>query len=101
MQHFMLRLIPIRPTFAYDISDSEREVMERHAAYCRGLIEKGAGFLFGPVFDPAGVFGLGVLKASDESEARTLTANDPAVIAGLGHYEIVPMGDPIAPDRAT
>jgi uncharacterized protein YciI len=91
MAQFLLRLIPIRPTFAFDMSEAEKETMQRHAAYCEELIDRGVGFLFGPVLDPKRVWGLGIIEAADEAEARALGEKDPAVIAGLGHYEVAPM----------
>jgi uncharacterized protein len=91
MPHFFLRLIPPRPTFATDMTPGEREVMAAHAAYLSGLIDKGIGVAFGPVFDPAGAWGMGIVEAADEAAARALTDKDPVVIAGIGRYEIAPM----------
>jgi uncharacterized protein YciI len=91
MPHFFLKLIPPRPTFAADMTPAERHAMEAHAAYLGELIEKGIGVAFGPVFDPRGVFGLGIVEAADENEARVLTERDPVVVAGVAHYEISPM----------
>jgi len=65
--------------------------MGRHAEYLTTLLKDGSGVAFGPVFDPAGVFGLGIIEAADESEARALTDADPVVVAGIGRYEIFPM----------
>lgn len=91
MPHFFLRLIPIRPTFAHDMSEAERATMSRHADYVHGLVKAGVGFAFGPVFDPSGVWGMGIVEAADESEARSIVGKDPAVIGGVGHYEVMPM----------
>ena len=91
MPHFLLRLVPSRPTFPGDMTEAERETMERHAAYCQDLIETGVGLMFGPVFDPAGAWGLGIVEAVDEEEAKSLGENDPAVIAGIGRYRVAPM----------
>jgi uncharacterized protein YciI len=91
MAHFFLRLIPPRPTFAVDMDPTEAEVMKAHAAYLTGLAEKGIGFAFGPVFEADGVWGLGIIEAADEAEARALTDKDPVVTAGIGRYEICPM----------
>ena len=91
MPQFFLRLVPPRPTFAKDMTPEEAAIMERHAAYLSGLVDKGRGIAFGPVFDPAGAWGLGILEATDEAEARALTDADPVVVAGIARYEIVPM----------
>ena len=91
MPHFFLKLVPPRPTFAVDLNDAERAIMERHAEYLATLLQNGTGTAFGPVFDPAGVFGMGIIKAADKSAARAITDKDPAVVEGVGHYEIFPM----------
>jgi uncharacterized protein YciI len=46
---------------------------------------------FGPVFDPSGAWGLGIIEAADETQARALADDDPVVIAGIGRYDITPM----------
>jgi uncharacterized protein YciI len=91
MPHFFLRLVPPRPTFANDMSPAEAEAMQAHADYLKSLTEKGSGVAFGPVFDPAGVWGLGIVEAADEAEARAVTDKDPIVVAGVGRYDIIPM----------
>jgi len=91
MPHFFLKLIPPRPTFVTDMTEPERAAMGRHAEYLRSLLANGTGVAFGPVFDPGGVFGMGIVEAADEAAARTLTDQDPAVQAGVGRYEIYPM----------
>jgi uncharacterized protein YciI len=91
MPHFFLKLIPPRPDFPTSMSEAERETMGRHADYLASLLKQGVGTAFGPVFDPAGVFGMGIVEAVDEAAARALTDKDPAVIGGVGRYEIFPM----------
>ena len=91
MPHFFLRLIPPRPTFATDMTATEREVMGAHAAYLSSLVDKEIGIAFGPVFDPEGAWGLGIVEAANEAEARALTEKDPVVIAGIARYEVLPM----------
>jgi len=91
MPHFFLKLIPPRPSFAIDLSDVEKAAMGRHAEYLATLLKDGSGVAFGPVFDPNGVFGMGIVEAADEAAARAVTDKDPAVLAGVGRYEIYPM----------
>jgi uncharacterized protein YciI len=88
-QHFFVKLIPHRSTFAQDMTADEREVMIRHGAYWTGLMHKGVVPVFGPVMDPAGAYGIGILEADDEAALRSLLENDPAV--GLNRYEVHPM----------
>jgi uncharacterized protein YciI len=87
-KHFVVRLIPPRPTFAGDMTDEERAIMAAHGAYWRDLMSRDIAFLFGPVLDPAGVWGLGVLEARDQDEAREIAVEDPAIKSGLNRAEI-------------
>jgi uncharacterized protein YciI len=73
------------------MTEPERAAMGKHADYLRGLLANGTGVAFGPVFDPTGVFGMGIVEAADETAVRALTDKDPAVLAGVGRYEIYPM----------
>ncbi|WP_246461160.1 YciI family protein [Mesorhizobium sangaii] len=53
---------------------------------------EGGVILFGPVADPAGPWGLGIVCADDEAAVGALTEADPTVRSGLGfRYEILPM----------
>ncbi|HEY4373746.1 MAG TPA: SRPBCC domain-containing protein [Burkholderiales bacterium] len=91
-RYFVARLLPPRPSFALDMNEEERAMMGRHAAYLRERMDAGEVLLFGPVADPQGPWGLGILRARDENEARALTEQDPAILAGRGlRYELLPM----------
>jgi hypothetical protein len=54
MSAFVFRLEAPRPTFALDMTDEEREIMARHAAYWQPLIDSGQMVVFGPVLDGSG-----------------------------------------------
>ena len=88
MTTFVFRLIAPRPTFALDMSDEEREVMARHAAYWQPLIDSGRMVVFGPVLDSTGSWGLGVVEADDEDELRTFAAGDPVVTTGTASIDM-------------
>jgi uncharacterized protein YciI len=90
-QHFLYRLIPPRPTFDKDMNDEEAATMGEHVAYWQALVERGTAIVFGPVGDPAGVWGLAVLEVASEEEMRTIAGGDPAVTAGVATFEIHPM----------
>ncbi len=52
------------------------------------LSERGVAIVFGPVADPSGGYGIGVIEAKDEAEMLALQADDPAIKTGIGHrYE--------------
>ncbi|HEY2581394.1 MAG TPA: YciI family protein [Mucilaginibacter sp.] len=88
-KHFALKLLPNRPSFAQDMTPEERAIMQQHVVYWRALMDKGKVIVFGPVIDPKGVYGLGVIVADDEEEVRTFIANDPA--SQINTYEYYPM----------
>ena len=88
MTTFVFRLKAPRPTFAVDMSDEEREIMGRHAAYWRPYIDSGQMVVFGPVLDETGSWGLGVIDADDEDELRAFASRDPAVTSGTADLEI-------------
>jgi uncharacterized protein YciI len=88
MATFVFRLLAPRPTFALDMTDAEREIMGRHAAHWRPLVEAGRMVVFGPVLDSSGSWGLGVVEAEDEEEIRVFAASDPAVTSGTARVEV-------------
>ena len=88
MGTFVFRLIAPRPNFALDMTDEERDVMERHAAHWQALVDSGRMVIFGPVLDTTGSWGLGVVEADDEDELRAFAAEDPAVTSGTARVEL-------------
>ena len=100
MNTFILRLIAPRPNFAVDMTDAERDVMGRHAAYWQPFIDSGHMVVFGPVLDGTRSWGLGVVEAEDEDELRVFAADDPAVTSGTAELEIGRMlGGFVRPSR--
>ena len=75
------------------MTDEERTVMERHAAYWQSFIGSGQMVIFGPVVDGTGSWGLGVIEADDEDELRAFAAGDPAVTSGTARIELGKMLD--------
>src|SRR3954468_21104993 len=88
MATFVFRLKAPLSTFALDMTDEEREIMARHAAYWQPFIDSGQMVVFGPVLDTTGSWGLGVIEAEDEEEMRAFAAGDPAVVSGIAGMEI-------------
>jgi hypothetical protein len=70
----VFRLQAPRPTFAFDMTDEERETMGRHAAHWQPLIDSGQMVVCAPVSDGTGSWGLGVVEAEDEEELRAFAA---------------------------
>lgn len=91
-QFYLCRLLPPRPSFATDMTDAEREVMQAHVAYWTEQLTKGIAVVFGPVADPKGPWGLGIIRVNSEEAMRRMTEADPAILAGIGlRYEVLPM----------
>lgn len=70
------------------MTDEERDIMARHAAYWQPWVESGQMVIFGPVLDSSGSWGLGVVEADDEEEVRAFAAGDPVVMTGTGTIEV-------------
>jgi uncharacterized protein len=81
---FLYKLTPPRKTFPQDITPSEAKLMQDHAAYWRGLLGQERIIVFGPVADPGGTYGIAVILATNEAEARELVTNDPIIKANIG-----------------
>ena len=89
---FFCRLNGPRPTFQVDMTEEERDVMRRHAAYWEKLLSQGVAVVFGPVADPKGGWGAGVLRAASERALEELCAADPAILSKRGFsYDVLPM----------
>ena len=88
MSTFVFRVKAPRPTFALDMTDEEREIMGRHAAYWQPFIDSGQMVIFGPVLDSTGSWGLGVIEAENEDELRAFAAGDPVVTTGTAKIEL-------------
>ena len=92
VQAFLCRLVPPRPTFMLDMTADERAVMQAHAEYWRGKLAEGVVIAFGPVADPSGGWGLGLVEVRDEGELKAFQAGDPAIGSGRGfRYESLPI----------
>jgi len=96
--HFLVRLLPPRPSFPEDMTASETDIMQRHVAYWTGLMQKGVVLLFGPVADPQGAWGVGIVRVGDLAEAEGLREGDPALQANIGfRCELLPMPRVVTP----
>lgn len=96
--YFLCKLIPPRASFAQDMTPEERSAMEEHVQYWTARMVEGIALVFGPVLDPAGPWGLGVVRVPDQAGLRRLQEEDPAIRAGIGlRYEAIPMARVIAP----
>jgi uncharacterized protein len=92
MMGFVFRLVPPRPSFASDMSAEERATMMDHVGYWSALNAQGRVLAFGPVNDPHGGYGIGVVLAENLADAESIRDADPAVRSAHGFRgEIAPM----------
>jgi hypothetical protein len=86
---YFLKLNPPRPTFVMDMNEEEKGIMQAHIGYWSDLLSKGVAIVYGPVFDPIGAYGVGVVTVDSEEELALLIESDPA--NGLNRYDFFPM----------
>ena len=99
MAGFVFRLIPPRPDFVSDMSADERVTMTEHVACWSQLTREGRVLAFGPVNDPSGPYGIGIVVADDPEAAEALRHGDPAARSSPGfRTEIAPMLQLVTPD---
>lgn len=77
-----------KENFAENMTDEEAEIMGVHFNYLREQMEKGKLILAGP--ETSGKFGICILNALSEDEAREIMMNDPAVKSGIVKPELFP-----------
>jgi uncharacterized protein len=85
---FLFRLIPPRADFAQTMTDDEQKTMADHMTYWQQLMADGKVLVYGPVADPEGVWGMGVLRAADRAEVLAIGERDPSVVAGVNTFEV-------------
>ena len=89
IQHYFLKLNPPRKSFMMDMTEEERQIMQRHVSYWAPYVQDGTVIVLGPVMDPAGGYGVAVIGVENEERLMELIRHDPA--NGLSHYEWHPM----------
>jgi uncharacterized protein YciI len=82
----------LRPAFDRALIASatpdQREILDRHGAYLERLHNEGRVLFAGRCWD--GPFGIVVLEAADEAEAREVVEHDPSVRLGIQTAELYP-----------
>ena len=92
MATFFCKLIAPRATFAFDMTDEERSLMEGHRIYWTRAVDDGRVVAFGMVGDPAAPFGIGIVEVEDEPAAQRFTNGDPVILANRGfRWDVLPM----------
>ncbi len=80
-QYFYAIIKPYRQDFI--INPKEEQIMSDHFLYLKSLLEQQKLYLAGPTLIPEDPFGLIILEAETEEDARNLLENDPSVKAGI------------------
>ena len=88
MSLFLFRLQPPRADFAQTMTAEEQQAMAAHKDYWQQLMADGRVLVYGPVADPEGVWGMGVLRAADRAEVLAIGEADPSVVAGVNTFEV-------------
>lgn len=88
-KYYTLYLRPCRPDFAFTMTEDERAVMTQHVAYWKEKMALGKVIVFGPVFDPKGPYGIGIVQVESEEELAGFIDGDPA--STINNYEFFPM----------
>jgi uncharacterized protein YciI len=70
------------------MSDSERAIMNRHAAHWRPYLDRGDMVVFGPVLTDDDSYGLAVVETNDEQALHEFAAQDPVVTTGTAAFEL-------------
>lgn len=97
-KYFALKLIPNRPDFVQTMTGEEREIMQQHVTYWKEYLDKGVMLIQGPVLDPKGAYGLGIVAVDSEEDVSRLIAHDPAT--KINTYEYYPMLAVVAPTKS-
>ena len=88
---FLYKLYPPRPTFHLDQTEEEGKVMQEHMKYWAALTAQKTSIVYGPVFDPNGVYSMAVIEVANNEDVLEVANQDPAVSSGVCSYEIIPM----------
>src|ERR1700753_868722 len=88
MPTFVLRLIAPRARFAETLTDSEREIMGRHAAHWEPYLQRGDMVVFGPVLTDDDSYGLAVVEADDAQALRGSAARAAVVTTVTAQCEL-------------
>ncbi|WP_421507691.1 YciI family protein [Erwinia rhapontici] len=91
MKYYLCKYIPPRADFLATMTEDERDLMQRHGAFLNDLLSKGLVVAHGPVIDEQGGYGVSLYKIPDNQDISTITAEDPIVKGGVGHYTHHPM----------
>lgn len=91
MSYYLCKFIPPRADFLPTMTAQERKWMGQHGAYLDDMTLRGFVVAHGPVMDPNGGYGVSLWQIGEGQDIAALTAEDPIIRNGVGHYEHFPM----------
>ena len=78
-----------REDFAATMTEEEKAVWHRHFQRLRRLVDDGVLIVAGPTLGSVNT-GIAVFEAEDETEARRIMDEDPAIASGIARGELRP-----------
>jgi uncharacterized protein YciI len=92
LTQFLYRIQPTRTGMLTEgPTPAEVKIVDEHFAYLQGLVEAGVVLLAGRTLNSdESTFGIVILLAESESEARRIMDNDPVVSQGVVRAELFP-----------
>ncbi|VEA65912.1 YCII-related domain [Serratia plymuthica] len=87
MKYYLCKFIPPRANFLTTMSADEQKWMQQHSDFLNELLAQGLIVAHGPVIDEKGGYGVSLYQIPDEQDIAAITAEDPIVKNGVGHYE--------------
>src|ERR1051325_9339683 len=101
MNYFFYKPNPPRSTFPADMTPAEGELMREHVAYWIHQMNRGFVVALGPVADPKGHYGIGIIRLDEGADPYALGTNDPVICADAGFsFEIHAMPRLMLPQEA-
>lgn len=92
MQQWLYHIVPARLGMVTEgPTPEEAEIVSRHFAYLTELTEQGVMLLVGRTQNnDEGTFGIAIFEAENESAAKRIMENDPAVAGGVMRATLYP-----------
>ena len=92
MAQFLYRIVPTRTAMLTDgPTDEEQRIVGEHFSYLQNLVERGIVLMAGRTMNrDERTFGIVIFQAADDTQARSLMHDDPAVRHGVMRAELFP-----------
>ena len=90
MKPYFVAFLVAGPKYTPEKTPERMELLGKHLAFIRKMIEQKRLRLAGPFADDGKVFGIAILAATSVEEATAWLEEDPAVQAGVFAHEVHP-----------